>query len=391
MGFLVALGVLGIFMALSARKGGAGGPVGEPGPDQILFEGRYWTSNELRGEFRRRLSQTPTPNTSMGYYHVAMLDGGVTPAWNRGFLDAAAALGLQALTTPVLDSWGAAMRELGMQTEQSYGALARYVASRDDAALIDPWADDVAAASPEQLEARADRVEADEPDVAEALRDVAEVRRAVDEEVPGQVPVPLAPQPIAVAPRPPAVIVSQPAAPNYGAMSQADLLNAAASGDEGAWAEIARRADTTSTAALNTQISQGVSLLSSAEDSGDAGLVRFLTRLLAILRAEMETRLAAPTTSQVVSVSVEPAGPAGYDPARARLLAPRVATAIRNAPYASATTTLVRQFQAAAFGSANVDGKYGGGTKGALRYYGVANPPAALYRPTAEVAYSPPA
>jgi hypothetical protein len=72
------------------------------------------------------------------------------------------------------------------------------------------------------------------------------------------------------------------------------------------------------------------------------------------------------------------------DQARARALAPKLAADIASRKY-SYSRPLAREFQAAA--GLVTDGLYAGRTKGALRYYGVKAPPAALFAPTTEVAY----
>lgn len=74
------------------------------------------------------------------------------------------------------------------------------------------------------------------------------------------------------------------------------------------------------------------------------------------------------------------------NPHAARALAPRVATNIaqRRSAY---DRGLLRQFQAEA--GLVVDGLYGGGSAGALRYYLEKPPPRPLFRPTTEKAYSP--
>jgi len=379
---LFFVGLAGVVIwALSQGRGGGGGPLPEPGPDQVLFEGRYWTPNELRGEMRRRLAQTPTDRTSMAYYAVAMDFGrDVTVANNHGFLAAVNALRLQDKDVATLDSWLAAMREIGIAGESSYKALAYYVSTRQEAALVDPYAADRTAAAldraraqipearPEELEATAAEVEADAPEVAETLRDVAEARRAVEAQVPAPAPEPLPNRTL-----------------DYAAMSTQELgaYSALHMDDAAAWAEVDRRLRAAPTANLSAVVAPLQATVANQALTADARA--YAQRMLDLTQAELARR--APT----VTATVETVGPVGYDPAAARGEAPALASALRRAPYASTTIAKVRSFQGHAFGTAHVDGKYGGGTRGALRYYGVADPPVALYRPTAEVAYAPPA
>jgi peptidoglycan hydrolase-like protein with peptidoglycan-binding domain len=77
-----------------------------------------------------------------------------------------------------------------------------------------------------------------------------------------------------------------------------------------------------------------------------------------------------------------------YAPAVARQLAPSLASSVAKAKY-SYDRALARRFQLAA--GIPADGVYGGDTVGALRYYGITNPPRALFAPTTEQPYSPPA
>lgn len=76
----------------------------------------------------------------------------------------------------------------------------------------------------------------------------------------------------------------------------------------------------------------------------------------------------------------------GVDMAQARRLAPRVAADIRDNRYDYSRREL-RAFQAAA--GIAVDGVYGGGSAGALRYYLDGPPPRPLFKPTTEREYSP--
>lgn len=377
MGFLVALGVLGIFLALSRSKGG-GAPAPEPGVDRFLFEGRYWTGAELRDYLRGKYQAL-----AIGYRAILVErrdTGAVSPGTNRIFLDAVTALGLPALDLGTIDATMEAMRQAGIMGEDAYQALSYYISTRSDGALIDPYeGDDVAAAPASALEARADVVQHEDPALAESLRDVAEVRRAVDEEVAQEAP---APAPIARA-----VSQPQPAAPQrltaeqIAALSFSDLGEYVVdSRDPAGWTEIERRLSRMTDGQLSLIVSQAEASMGGANMEGKI----YLQGLMDRCRAIVASRTAAPVAQQAAS-----SGPAGYDPDLARRLAPGVALAIRTAPYAAGTKTLVSRFQVAAFGGIG-DGKYGGKTKGALRYYGISNPPNALYRPLAEVAYVAP-
>lgn len=92
-------------------------------------------------------------------------------------------------------------------------------------------------------------------------------------------------------------------------------------------------------------------------------------------------------------------GPVGYDPARARELAQvlnralaRLGTGDRNTRarrQTRATIDAIRAFQIAAGLDADPP-TYGGETRGALIFYGIARPPATLVRPLETVAYVPP-
>lgn len=77
----------------------------------------------------------------------------------------------------------------------------------------------------------------------------------------------------------------------------------------------------------------------------------------------------------------------GLDLATARRLAPTLAQRIRRQQY-STDRRLVSQFQRAA--GLPQDGLYGGKTRGALIYFGVKDPPPALFKPTKTEAYRVP-
>lgn len=396
MGALLVMGLAGVVIwALS--QGGSGGSA-EPAPGQVLFEGRFWAPNELRGELRRRIGQVPNARDSLLSTAVAMDFGrDVTPAYNRRFLDAVHAVGLDQLPVETIDSWLAAMREVDLAGEGVYNALAYYASTRspladpyaapsaDHSAAIDRARALIPAGTPAQLEAAAREVEPFAPEVAETLRDVAEARRVVEAEVePEAAPAP-APAPVA-APPPAAEAPLPDRAPDYAAMSTAELGGWSANhlDDLAAWAEVRRRLEASPTANLEAAFRELQAMDASAmTPEARAYLSRTEQLVEEILSAR---RAGAPVAAPPPPA---PAGPPGYDPAAARGEAPALADAIRRAPYASTTTAKVRAFQTHA--GLTADGKYGGAAKGALRYYGVANPPNALYRPTAEVAYNPPA
>jgi hypothetical protein len=79
-----------------------------------------------------------------------------------------------------------------------------------------------------------------------------------------------------------------------------------------------------------------------------------------------------------------PQYPAGYDPAKARKLAKQVASNVDRTEY-SYSRQLVKDFQK--FAGIDIDGHYGGETRGALIHYGVPRPPRALFKPTETVPY----
>lgn len=374
MGFLVALGVLGIFLALSNRRGGSAPPL-EDG-SRFLFEGRYYTAEELRAYLRQKYDALARAFAALDYERGI---GPISAPVNRRFLDEVHALGLEAQDLASIDATMEAMRRVSISSEAAYRALAYYVSTRGDGALVDPYAgDDLAAVPVAALEARADEVERDQPALAEQLRDVAEVRRAVDEAAAPAPAAPAAPPPAAAAPSsdaPRRLTAAEIAALSFGDLG--DYL--AGSQDPAGWAELESRLRAMTDGQLGMLISGLETRMAGASDQRRLVLQGVMDRARAIIAS----RQSAPTTTSAT------AGPAGYDPDLAHRLAPAVAAAIRSAPYSPRTQDLVRRFQVAAFGGTG-DGKYGGKTKGALRYYGVSNPPNALYRPTAEVAYVAP-
>lgn len=80
-------------------------------------------------------------------------------------------------------------------------------------------------------------------------------------------------------------------------------------------------------------------------------------------------------------------GPAGFNLELARSLAPRVATDVRSKKY-DYSRDLMKQFQLAA--GLTADGAYGGGTRGALVYFGQNAAPKPLFKPTQTQSYRPP-
>lgn len=77
--------------------------------------------------------------------------------------------------------------------------------------------------------------------------------------------------------------------------------------------------------------------------------------------------------------------PKGFDPVTAKKLAPQVNTDLVNKGRDKYSHALLRSFQVAAGIAA--DGLYGGGARGALIFYGVKNPPAPFFKPTATAPY----
>lgn len=88
-----------------------------------------------------------------------------------------------------------------------------------------------------------------------------------------------------------------------------------------------------------------------------------------------------------VASAPAPVAPPGYDPALARQLAPQVASSVRGKKYGY-DRALTSRFQTAA--GLTSDGLYGGGTRGALIYFGATQVPNPLFKPTATTQYVPP-
>lgn len=81
------------------------------------------------------------------------------------------------------------------------------------------------------------------------------------------------------------------------------------------------------------------------------------------------------------AANVGPLPPAGFNPATARKLAKQVAANLDSKGKANYGRDLMKQFQTAA--GIDADGLYGGGTRRALIYFGVARPPQPFFKPTA--------
>ena len=81
------------------------------------------------------------------------------------------------------------------------------------------------------------------------------------------------------------------------------------------------------------------------------------------------------------TAQVGPVPPAGFAPATARKLAKQVAANLDSEGRANYSRDLMKQFQTAA--GIDADGLYGGGTRRALMFYGVARPPQPFFKPTA--------
>ena len=96
-----------------------------------------------------------------------------------------------------------------------------------------------------------------------------------------------------------------------------------------------------------------------------------------------------PTTPAPSSAS---AAPDGFDPQLAKTLAPQVETHLRQMLQKKTkydySRKLVSDFQRAA--GIAVDGAYGGGTRGALIYYGASRAPGPFFKPTNTIKYEPP-
>ena len=92
-----------------------------------------------------------------------------------------------------------------------------------------------------------------------------------------------------------------------------------------------------------------------------------------------------PEGSAASSSSPRPRAPAGFAPAEARRLAPRVDRTLRSG---GGSTSIIRDFQLAA--GIPVDGRYGPQTRAALVYYGIPTPPPARYATSAPERYTPP-
>lgn len=85
------------------------------------------------------------------------------------------------------------------------------------------------------------------------------------------------------------------------------------------------------------------------------------------------------------SSAARPRAPAGFNPGRARELAPQVARTLRSG---GGSMSIVRRFQTAA--GIPSDGRYGPQTRAALVYFGIPTPPPARYATTSPERYTPP-
>jgi hypothetical protein len=85
--------------------------------------------------------------------------------------------------------------------------------------------------------------------------------------------------------------------------------------------------------------------------------------------------------------SAQPTLPAGYNPARARTLAKSLAQHIASKRY-DYSRDLMKDFQRCA--GIPMDGVYGGESRGALIYFGAANAPKPLFKPTETLPYVSP-
>lgn len=146
-------------------------------------------------------------------------------------------------------------------------------------------------------------------------------------------------------------------------------------------------------------------LLLIARESGaaDHAVATWIESVLLARSREREAP-AAPVSAPSAPV----VGPTGYDPARARELAPvldrelrRLGTGDRNTRsrrQTGATLSALESFSRAAFGDTRTQAEidrngrvsYGGGMRGALVHYGISNPPQPLVAPLTTQTYAPP-
>lgn len=95
---------------------------------------------------------------------------------------------------------------------------------------------------------------------------------------------------------------------------------------------------------------------------------------------------AAAKPAPVAASTIAGAAPAkGFSVSLAKSLAPKVNSNLVAKKAAGYDHSLLKQFQVAAGIAA--DGLYGGGARGALIYYGIANPPQPFFKPTATTSY----
>ena len=93
--------------------------------------------------------------------------------------------------------------------------------------------------------------------------------------------------------------------------------------------------------------------------------------------------MATPAKSPQQPATAKP--PAGFDLAKAKALAPKVNANLVASGISKYDRVLLKQFQIVAGIAA--DGLSGGGARGALIFYGIANPPAPFFKPTATAPY----
>jgi len=108
--------------------------------------------------------------------------------------------------------------------------------------------------------------------------------------------------------------------------------------------------------------------------------------------SELAALRALPIGAPAPAPAPAPSGiPVGYSPALAKALAPKIEAELRaltaKGQAYNYSRPNMRAFQTAA--GLKPDGVYGGGTRGALVYYGAPRAPAPLFAPTTTIPYSP--
>lgn len=101
-----------------------------------------------------------------------------------------------------------------------------------------------------------------------------------------------------------------------------------------------------------------------------------------------QTTISQPSSPSPASTTPRKPLPAGYDPATARRSAKSVANHLRNKGRSGYDRRLLKAWQEDAGIAA--DGIYGGGTRGALLYYGATTAPSPFFKPTTTAPYTPP-